>query len=187
MSLGKSHSTTVTNFTLISFSKVAQSPAADLVEFPVKLGWFVVLCLRRILAEKKDQPAVVDVERVVVSVHLCRTEQSRDLYIYFLRSRWEAKQSCVASSIITLLYLKLTTTQQRAVKKTSKHCTLRVQACSHVLNDYTDNISEIYHHQDLMTISSMEFLVLIIYNHALTGSHSVRKEPFKTSFTTDSF
>lgn len=42
----------------------------DLVEFPVELGRFVVLSFGRILAEEQDQPAVVDVERVVVSVHL---------------------------------------------------------------------------------------------------------------------
>lgn len=50
---------------------------ADLVEFPVELGRFVVLSLRRILAEEEDQPAVVNVKRVVVSVHLCRAEEER--------------------------------------------------------------------------------------------------------------
>lgn len=51
--------------------------AADLVKFPVELGRLVVLSFRRILAEQEDQPAVVDVERVVVSVHLCRRERDR--------------------------------------------------------------------------------------------------------------
>lgn len=46
-----------------------------LVEFPVELGRFVVLGLRRLLAEEEDQPAVVDVERVVVSVHGCGPEK----------------------------------------------------------------------------------------------------------------
>lgn len=43
----------------------------DLVQFPVELGRFVVLSLRWLLAEEEDQPAVVDVQRVVVSVHVC--------------------------------------------------------------------------------------------------------------------
>lgn len=51
--------------------------AADLVEFPVELSRFVVLGPRWLLAEEKDQPAVVDVKRVVVSVHLCSTGEIR--------------------------------------------------------------------------------------------------------------
>lgn len=59
------------------FCQILSAVAADLVEFPVELGRFVVLSLRRILAEEEDQPAVVDVKRVVVSVHLCRAEEER--------------------------------------------------------------------------------------------------------------
>ncbi|TNN87668.1 hypothetical protein EYF80_002015 [Liparis tanakae] len=56
--------------------------AADLVQFPVELGWFVVLCLRWVLAQEEDQPAVVDVQRVVVPVHLCSGKYEReDQYI----------------------------------------------------------------------------------------------------------
>lgn len=57
--------------------QLSGAAAADLVEFPVELSWFVVLGLRWLLAEEKDQPAVVDVKGVVVSVHLCSTEKER--------------------------------------------------------------------------------------------------------------
>lgn len=43
----------------------------------MELSRFVVLGFRRILAEEEDQPAVVDVKRVVVSVHLCGAEKER--------------------------------------------------------------------------------------------------------------
>lgn len=54
-----------------------QQWGVDLVEFPVELSRFVVLSFRRILAEEEDQPAVVHVKRVVVSVHLCGAEKER--------------------------------------------------------------------------------------------------------------
>lgn len=57
--------------------RLCQQWGADLVQFPVELSRFVVLSFRRILAEEEDQPAVVHVKRVVVSVHLCGAEKER--------------------------------------------------------------------------------------------------------------
>lgn len=45
--------------------------AAHLVQFPVELRWFVVLRLCGVLPQQQDEVTVVDVEGVVVSVHLC--------------------------------------------------------------------------------------------------------------------
>lgn len=58
----------------------------------MKLGWFVVLGFRWILAEEKDQPTVVDVERVVMSVHLCSTEHDG-------RSGYELKCKCLTTCV----------------------------------------------------------------------------------------
>lgn len=70
---------------------------ADLVELPVKLCWFVVLCLGWILAQEEDQLAVVDVQRVVVSVHLCRGEcESGGQDVRLQLWSWDANlQRCV--------------------------------------------------------------------------------------------
>lgn len=45
---------------------------AHLVQPPVEFGWLVTLPLGGILAEEEDQPAVVHVEGITVTAHVCR-------------------------------------------------------------------------------------------------------------------
>lgn len=64
-------------YCLVWHPQSPESEEADLVEFPVELCWFVVLGLGWILAEEQNQPAVMNVQRVVVSVHLCTKSKER--------------------------------------------------------------------------------------------------------------
>lgn len=51
-----------------------------MVEFPVELCWFVIFCLTGVLTQEQHQTAVVHIQGVVVSVHLCGRQRKGNMY-----------------------------------------------------------------------------------------------------------